>query len=310
MEGFVVYMHTNKINGKKYIGITCQDSERRWRPDGDGYKNNCYFYNAIKKHGWDNFESAVLMSGLSKEQAEAEEVRLIALYDTTNRIKGYNNAHGGGANGFHTEETKKKMSEVTRQRPVNWDKIRKMQELNTGKKAGRETRKKISDALTGKKLSPEHCKNISESHKGYVMPEAQKKKIRESCIAALSSPEARKRISNTSKSNTVIIEHLRKMATGRMQYNEPVVLTNTGEQFENHAVAAKKFGMQTDKALKSCLKVTLSAGKGKNGKPLVWRFLREYDPDFDYQKEYGERRILLNAAAANKRWASRRGEEV
>lgn len=46
-----VYMHTNKINNKKYIGITCLDRYwDRWRSDGSGYKNQV-FGNAIKNMG-------------------------------------------------------------------------------------------------------------------------------------------------------------------------------------------------------------------------------------------------------------------
>ena len=54
-----IYMHTNKINGKKYIGQTFQNIEYRWRQDGSGYKGQP-FYNAIEKYGWDNFEHKIL----------------------------------------------------------------------------------------------------------------------------------------------------------------------------------------------------------------------------------------------------------
>ena len=63
-----VYTHTNKINGKKYVGQTCQIPEKRWK-NGNGYKRNPYFYNAIQKYGWDNFEHQILASDLTLEEA-------------------------------------------------------------------------------------------------------------------------------------------------------------------------------------------------------------------------------------------------
>ena len=45
---WTVYMHTNKFNGKKYIGITSRDVKLRWI-NGLGYKNSPHFYNAIQK---------------------------------------------------------------------------------------------------------------------------------------------------------------------------------------------------------------------------------------------------------------------
>lgn len=47
---YVIYMHENVINGKVYIGQTCQSLEKRWR-EGEGYASNNYFYRAIKKYG-------------------------------------------------------------------------------------------------------------------------------------------------------------------------------------------------------------------------------------------------------------------
>lgn len=90
---YTVYCHKNKINGKIYIGITSQNAERRWQK-GAGYYGT-YFYNAIKKYGWDGFEHQILAEGLTKEQAEAMEIHLIAKHNSTDREIGYNIAEGG-----------------------------------------------------------------------------------------------------------------------------------------------------------------------------------------------------------------------
>lgn len=55
-QKWYVYMHTNKINNKKYIGITgLKRYWDRWRSDGSGYKTQV-FGRAIDKYGWENFE--------------------------------------------------------------------------------------------------------------------------------------------------------------------------------------------------------------------------------------------------------------
>jgi len=93
MENYSVYIHTSKVNGKKYIGITKQNPERRWQK-GKGYEGT-YFGNAISKYGWDGFTHEIIMQGLSKEEACNLEITLIRSYDTTNREKGYNMSEGG-----------------------------------------------------------------------------------------------------------------------------------------------------------------------------------------------------------------------
>lgn len=94
MDLYTVYMHRNKINGKVYIGQTCQEPERRWRK-GEGYKSSSYFYNAIVKYRWDNFEHIVLMSNLTEEESNRYKQKFIKEYDSINPLKGYNLAHGG-----------------------------------------------------------------------------------------------------------------------------------------------------------------------------------------------------------------------
>ena len=71
---YKVYKHTNKTNNKVYIGITQQKLEKRWQ-NGYGYKEQIYFYNAIKKYGWDNFNHELLFDNLTEEQAKAIQER-------------------------------------------------------------------------------------------------------------------------------------------------------------------------------------------------------------------------------------------
>jgi len=88
-----VYIHTAP-NGKKYVGITSQSVNERWRY-GKGYKENSYFARAIRKYGWDNIIHEVVAENLSEDSAKNMEIALIKQYNTTNRDYGYNISAGG-----------------------------------------------------------------------------------------------------------------------------------------------------------------------------------------------------------------------
>ena len=90
---YVVYKHTNRTNGKVYIGITCQATEKRWQK-GAGYAGT-YFGNAIKKYGWDAFTHEVIETGLEEKQACERERALISEYRSNEREYGYNLSGGG-----------------------------------------------------------------------------------------------------------------------------------------------------------------------------------------------------------------------
>lgn len=87
---YKIYIHRNKINGKNYIGQTCQDLEKRWGRNGIGYKENKVFFNDILNYGWSNFEHSLLQHNLTKEEANKLENYYINLFDTTNSFFGYN----------------------------------------------------------------------------------------------------------------------------------------------------------------------------------------------------------------------------
>lgn len=106
---FTVYMHVNKANGKRYIGIThYKNPNRRWI-NGKGYFRNEYFARAIRKYGWDGFEHIIVAEGLSKELACQWETALIALYSSNNKKNGYNITDGGEFF-HHSKESKQLMS--------------------------------------------------------------------------------------------------------------------------------------------------------------------------------------------------------
>ena len=100
MNEYCVYCHTNLTNGKKYIGLTC-NTRRRFHPYA--YKQCPKFFPAIVKYGWDGFAHEILRDGLTKEEAQELERKLIAQYKTQSRKYGYNYLAGGevGRKGIH-----------------------------------------------------------------------------------------------------------------------------------------------------------------------------------------------------------------
>lgn len=93
-NNYCVYMHTNLVNGKKYVGLTGRNVKERWLSNGDGYKVQP-FYKAIKKYGLENFSHEILASGLSKDEACELEKYYIKKYQTNEREYGYNMSTGG-----------------------------------------------------------------------------------------------------------------------------------------------------------------------------------------------------------------------
>lgn len=143
-ENYTVYIHTNKINGKKYVGITKRDPEKRWGKDGNGYITTPHFYSAIQRYGWDNFNHQIIYTNLTKDEACSEERRLIALYNTQNKDKGYNILAGG-----QTPEMPQKVR----------DKISKAMMGNKnglGKPCSEEKKEKIRAAQKGRPFTEEH----------------------------------------------------------------------------------------------------------------------------------------------------------
>ena len=181
---WTVYCHTTP-SGKRYIGITSQKPEERWR-NGRGYIKDTPFGKAIEKYGWDEIKHEILDTNLDEFTAKCLEEYYIFSYQTYvgfKDCKGYNCTLGGegtvgcepwnkGQTGVQVawnkgqntpEETRKKISSSNIGKPSN----------RKGTHHTEESRRKISESkkgktpwMKGKHHTEESRRKISESKKG------------------------------------------------------------------------------------------------------------------------------------------------
>lgn len=160
-DTYCVYMHTNKTNGKVYIGYTKHgdDPNERW-DYGRSYKpQNPVFWNAIEKYTWDGFYHDIAASNLTFEEAENFEILLIAEFKANckryrNPSFGYNLTDGGRGTKGHklSEEAKAKIGEASKKLWNTPGHREKMIEKHTGIKRQpwtQEQKDRMSKKLTG-----------------------------------------------------------------------------------------------------------------------------------------------------------------
>ena len=218
-------MHVNTINNKRYIGITCQAPENRWRPDGSGYARSPHFWNAIQKYGWDNFKHIIVLQNETFEYACSVEKCLIKHYKTKDPKYGYNLTDGGeGMCGWApSDEWRRKQSENKKGIPLTEETKRKISIANTGHSCSEETRKKISEhhadfsgenhPMYGKHPSEETRQKMSDAQKKrFSIPENRdlyrkkhteesKEKMRQAKIGKRHSEGTKKKISDWQQSH-------------------------------------------------------------------------------------------------------------
>lgn len=151
---YTVYAH-ELYDGRLYIGCTCQNVWRRWRPDGSGYIGTP-FYRAIEKYGWDSFKHIVLFENLPEQVAYETEKELIRRYKTQQVRYGFNTSGGGIGMSNPTDEVRKKIGEWSRK-------------VNTGRKHTDEYKEMMSRRMKennpnkgGKAMTAEGIKRFRE----------------------------------------------------------------------------------------------------------------------------------------------------
>jgi group I intron endonuclease len=102
----IIYIATNKINGKQYVGQTNRSLNKRINEHITDH-NNTHFDYALNKYGLDNFY--IFKIEYPKDELNYWEKYYIEMFNTFNTTNGYNHTTGG-ENYERSETTKKKLS--------------------------------------------------------------------------------------------------------------------------------------------------------------------------------------------------------
>lgn len=191
-----IYLITNTVNNKQYIGATITSVKSRWnRHISDSIRkvDGQVLHQAIRKYGQENFKIEILEEHDDKDYVfNVLEEQYIRKYKTHGSEGGYNMTWGGdGWNGMsHKDSSKKKMSDAHKGKVLTEEHRRNIGLAQLGKKLGpmsEETKKKISltklqrgftskqrdalkkthQSLVGKTHTKETKKKISESQRVY-----------------------------------------------------------------------------------------------------------------------------------------------
>ena len=161
----IVYLATNRATGARYVGFTSRSLARRayeheWEASRSKRTAHYILHRAIYDYGAAAFDWTILASGLTRADALALEMLLIAELKPE-----YNATAGGqGGNGLkRSAETRAKQSASMKGRKASPETRAKFSAIRSGKPRSAETRKNIGAAKRGKPLSPEHRAALSAS---------------------------------------------------------------------------------------------------------------------------------------------------
>lgn len=152
----IIYVITNLINGKQYVGQTIRTLEIRWRGHcwECAIRSNMPISYAIKKYGKHNFSIVKICDCTSLEDMNEKEL-FWAKHLNTFCPNGYNLKAGDGK-GSLSEETKRKIGMSNKGKKASLETIQKLRDSHLGFKVSQKTKDKLSKHFKGKKQNPDH----------------------------------------------------------------------------------------------------------------------------------------------------------
>lgn len=167
-----IYMITNNVNGRIYIGSAVDFRARQYTHLSDlrrGKHHSQKLQNAFNKYGEASFTFAVIQEVEDKSQLVPREQYWLDLHKSYGR-DGYNiSPTAGNCIGVkHSAETRAKISAALRNRSPSEDTRRKLSAAHKGRTYSSETLARMSAAKLN--MTPEQrqefCKKISEGKRG------------------------------------------------------------------------------------------------------------------------------------------------
>lgn len=206
----IIYLITNTINGKQYVGQTVRTLHRRWIAHCSKNSRGCTALSrAIQKYGRESFTQTILSVCTFLDELNDAERYFIEYYQTLSP-NGYNLTIGG--------DTSSALQGVKRNPIIGV---------------------KISATLTGRSLSDAHKAAVSRGHLGKTHSEAHKAAQSRSQLGRRHTAESRAKISASKRDGY----HPRR---GQPAWNRrPVINIDSGEIFPSLKLAAESLGFSS-----------------------------------------------------------------
>ena len=298
---YCIYKHTNKINGKCYIGQTKKRPKIRWGKNGYNYKYCSHFYSAIQKYGWSNFNHEILEKDIpTLELANEREQYWIKYFNSF--YQGYNSTLGGNSNlglGIAVLQIDKDTLEV----------VEKFESIGNASEKMKIPKHNIINCCKRRQVTAgNYCWCYEKDYtSNWQKPNIRSKQRTIVCVetgeifkSAVEAAKAMKIESSVSGITTCCkhraltckgyhwcyYEEYKNFSTRYTLRKKRVICIETLEIFPSIASAGKKYGVDP-----SCIKEACT-GEIRKSCNLHWQFLEDYIGDYkERPRKYEKRKV-------------------
>jgi len=283
-----IYKIENLVNGKVYVGQTVKKPKYRLhRHKAELLNNNHsndYFQRAFNKYGLESFKASIIEQ-VHVDLLDEREVYWIKYYRLKDGV--YNLEGGGNKNKSVADYTKSKISQAVRKSLENPITIERRKLANAMMRGSNNHNARQVICINDKKI----YETLTEACLYYGANLVQISKVvtgeRVSCYSKKLGEYLQFAYYKKGK-----VYQLRENTN--IQEPKKVICINTGEIFRSTWEAAKTYNISQGSLVLCCQGERHSCGKDKNGTPLLWGYLENYDENKTY-------RHIKNEGARNPR---------